>query len=884
MWVNVLCHASHITSALFYLDAATLVRVLDAMCWQLLRCVNTHLIPLVVLRFVMISFRGLDSPTIGTEMCGDRHDSLSALAYPDHVRIWPLGLCMDFEVYKRAPRWNHSQNTFDTSSPLTKPYYINLCHVRFQGSRICRPRRRYQRCFHHRHPDRYWILPLLVRVAAACGIVSQDTDLVTSVATSVFDKSLCNKEINASYNGKNVTVKVTDSCNPCSAADLDFSPSAFENIAPLSDGKIKAMHPALDIVELLRHIFGYLNEDFDITSGCVNGRTLSALARTCQTFKEPALDALWENLSSLDPLIKCLPEGSQKLVELPRLYQWVLAEAPRFRLAFSQPLTGADWLIIRNYANRVRGFYMTSLDLDYLDVLLELSLGPSEMLPLFPNTRHLEWTVTHTHFRPYMRMFLPSTLESLRFAISSNSGRGDASILAAIGSLCPSLKKVDVDFSKNVEGGLEAFSRSVCNWKHLVSLRCMDITDAALAHVAGLSALRDLSVTLPPVTSFRAIRSQIEGNAFENLRALEMRAESLDVFVALASEMTLSLVDTKLMIVDNGCSESAKDAFMVLSNSSRPLYSLKIHGWGDDTFIPMPLNSSQHIRGRTVTISTFRPLFKFGELRILDVDFKCSTVFTNSDIIDLARSFPLLEKLSLNVEHGWEVPSAITYSGIFSVASICPHLQDLGVEFDATGTDQAELLLDTFPEDEQTQVSPNANIKFLGVANSRIEDVIATVKLLLRFFPNIEHIHQWYPPFTVGSGFPDWLSPDYSEFMRRWGKAGAVITRLRARNPASADGDVEIEDLMPTDTEVNVYDDDDEESVDFEGDDDGAELMDDFEEGVSDEDAFGEVIYDDDEVKVPEDEEEQLDDEGVDEEADIEDEPESDDPGDSEED
>ncbi|KAG1808214.1 uncharacterized protein BJ212DRAFT_1281054 [Suillus subaureus] len=33
------------------------------------------------------------------------------------------------------------------------------------------------------------------------------------------------------------------------------------------------------------------------------------LARTCRTFKEPALDILWENIDGFEPLISCLPEG-----------------------------------------------------------------------------------------------------------------------------------------------------------------------------------------------------------------------------------------------------------------------------------------------------------------------------------------------------------------------------------------------------------------------------------------------------------------------------------------------------------------------------------------------------------------------------------------------
>lgn len=75
------------------------------------------------------------------------------------------------------------------------------------------------------------------------------------------------------------------------------------------------MHRALYVEEILRQIFAYflpqpvlslsesLGEHF-------SRRDVIALARTCETFKEPALDILWEELPNLTPLVRCLPEAS----------------------------------------------------------------------------------------------------------------------------------------------------------------------------------------------------------------------------------------------------------------------------------------------------------------------------------------------------------------------------------------------------------------------------------------------------------------------------------------------------------------------------------------------------------------------------------------------
>jgi len=86
----------------------------------------------------------------------------------------------------------------------------------------------------------------------ACGITNVDTDLIAAVADTTFDSfpgatanpnanPICNKKVTASFQGKSVTVSITDRCTGCGASDLDFSPSAFSVLAPESVGRIEGM-------------------------------------------------------------------------------------------------------------------------------------------------------------------------------------------------------------------------------------------------------------------------------------------------------------------------------------------------------------------------------------------------------------------------------------------------------------------------------------------------------------------------------------------------------------------------------------------------------------------------------------------------------------------
>jgi len=49
---------------------------------------------------------------------------------------------------------------------------------------------------------------------------------------------VCGRNITATYQGKSVTVEVTDRCEGCELTDLDFSPGAFDKIADPAIGRL----------------------------------------------------------------------------------------------------------------------------------------------------------------------------------------------------------------------------------------------------------------------------------------------------------------------------------------------------------------------------------------------------------------------------------------------------------------------------------------------------------------------------------------------------------------------------------------------------------------------------------------------------------------------
>lgn len=86
----------------------------------------------------------------------------------------------------------------------------------------------------------------------ACGDNNTNDELIVAVSEDLFDNypgynrvnpntnPICGKQITANYQGRSVTVRVTDRCTGCAKYDLDFTPTGLGTLDPnyLIDGRI----------------------------------------------------------------------------------------------------------------------------------------------------------------------------------------------------------------------------------------------------------------------------------------------------------------------------------------------------------------------------------------------------------------------------------------------------------------------------------------------------------------------------------------------------------------------------------------------------------------------------------------------------------------------
>ncbi|EIW81804.1 hypothetical protein CONPUDRAFT_164571 [Coniophora puteana RWD-64-598 SS2] len=569
------------------------------------------------------------------------------------------------------------------------------------------------------------------------------------------------------------------------------------------------MHRALLITEILEHIFACLNEGFDRLEGAKNGGTLSALARTCRAFNESALDALWENVASLDAFVKCLPSNAWKINDDPFIAIETDVPQSKSTVTYTRPLTPEDWEIIKKNAPRVRRFYHISNGWDSSDILWELGLAPRDMHPLLPSLKHLEWQIRSDGDRSHIRMFLSPSLESLRYEAHPRWGKKrDASILANIGIWCPRLKIAHIGFGSNVKGGTAAFSRSVVCWNHLTSLRCSELTDEALLHIARLPTLQDLCVGLTTDNAFADIRSRLTTAPFPSLTHVEVCSVNFAAFIAFATEMSLSLVDVTLLASDNLCSQAMEEVFRVLANGNRQMTRIRILEHGGE--VPIPKDYDFEIRGRTMTIETFRPLFKFGQLRTLDVTVMCNLLLSDLEIIELARAFPLLENLSLNAEYGWAMnsegpTSLVTLYGLLSVLSLCRRLRFLGLEISAETTEELLPPPEGLRHAIYAGMPVNRFIRTLRVGNAKINEPEAVARLLFAVMPKLYRIVAWSSKYSreYEDDAEEW-EQDLVRYRKRWSRTEVIVSRLRLGLPVNVDDEESSEDEeMGTDVDLS---------------------------------------------------------------------------------
>ncbi|KAH7909873.1 hypothetical protein BJ138DRAFT_1088702 [Hygrophoropsis aurantiaca] len=487
------------------------------------------------------------------------------------------------------------------------------------------------------------------------------------------------------------------------------------------------MHQTLHIEELLCHIFAQITDP----------RTLFSLACTCQTFKDPALNALYFQIDNFTPLIKCLPR------DLWISVKYVLSHE---ELIFIRPMNPNDWNVFQTYANRVKRLsylaFSKAIRPDVLDSLLS-QLAPMGIM--FPKLQALNWDDGRVDAAKVFRLLLGSPLVDFSIGnFKDNSYTPD--FFPCL--LPPSVKSLDLGIGR---ADHVVASHLICQAYGLERLRCSVLTQDDMLHLATLPSLRTLEVQDLVTSSQSKRRNCLDGRpAFQNLQSLSICSDSLlecfNLIHAIQQEHTTPLVHlfAAQHMPPTDVSPAAASKLLEILSSIYTTSTLS------RIFIDVRPRDGGRLHLPPISIDVIAHLFVFRNLTVLDLEFANAFMLDDDDLTRMARAWPNLLELRLGEVGHWKMEKRITFAGFYSLIELCSNLRELSLSIDAT-VGLSRLI-------QPRNRSRNMKLRELWFYDSPIQNPAQVAVFVSDILPNVKFIYASYGPLT----------PQTVEYEKKW--------------------------------------------------------------------------------------------------------------------
>lgn len=459
-----------------------------------------------------------------------------------------------------------------------------------------------------------------------------------------------------------------------------------------------AMHPALQNYDIICTICLY-----------VHHRSLPALASTSRIFERPALDVLWRNLQSVEPLVKCLPSD---------LFGIELG-----RMVLLKPLDARIWGILCKYTSRVHSITQSDR-LAVIEPLGSLMLScPSTPASLFPNLRRLKWHTDGTHCAAeFLRMAFVPTLLSLDMQISSASSIF-LSVLSSLGTLCPDLQIMIILLPSATNDLLRKTSpfvaQSISQLHRLRRLIVWDLGNQGNEHLMQLPALRTLMLDL--TSSAWERRSLLQLPGFRDLDTLILFIDNLEHASDFLS--SLQVIESKNIGIRFTAAYPSTRSSTTLSQFFAILGETCDH----NNLTSFSLLESAKV---STNLDIFKPLYTCHNLTRLLVEHSWNISMADEELCQLVRGWPKLQVLNISRFVAINETTIPTFHGLISLLGLCPALTSLTLVINTTELDGIDL---------KTPGGGicNNHLEKLVLTNSPMESPLNVALILSGLFPNL---------------------------------------------------------------------------------------------------------------------------------------------------
>ncbi|TFK66697.1 hypothetical protein BDN72DRAFT_843855 [Pluteus cervinus] len=483
------------------------------------------------------------------------------------------------------------------------------------------------------------------------------------------------------------------------------------------------------ICELVKAEEGYLN-----WHGLAL-KLLSSLSRTCKAFSHIALKTIWRDLESLFPLVQTMPSDCWEIIH-SRDENATVDHIHTLR--FTRPITAGDCERFRFYAPFVRTILNHGRNGRAGDLLVDPNvfhfLGvvyrhQFENGPLLPSLDELIWCINDDLVFPHFIMLLNPNLGKISISLD-----GDLNLrlyfLNDLIAMCPQLQSITIHSGEDL-ARIAGISPIFCLLPKLQSLSVEAVSTDTYIRLSKHQELAKFSLDSLDLIDWDVVDTKLQGvPAFPSLRDLEVDGTTGTQFHRLLQTTSSSLqsINVKLFDFHTGPLYGRLLAAMKdCCSSTLQKVHLLSYGSEENDFTP---------GGDPLIPDHLAPLLAFPNLTYLSIRPTSDVQVDENWIHKIAESVPNIRTfflLSHNSDPGITDPPRLSIDCLVHFALNCPHLEVLGLAFDARGAVLSE------KASRRPTLHPT-RLNALYVGHSRVGDPYTVAAIFSDWFPMIYHI------------------------------------------------------------------------------------------------------------------------------------------------
>ncbi|KAJ7612552.1 hypothetical protein FB45DRAFT_1117008 [Roridomyces roridus] len=445
------------------------------------------------------------------------------------------------------------------------------------------------------------------------------------------------------------------------------------------------MHACLRIPELVAEICSHLYTD------CVFPARgdLVAFAKTSSTFSSHALPLVWKSVNLMD-LLRLLPEQCFTLETSQSSY-----DGTKVTMRPSRPLRDCDLERVLFYIASVQHLIVDARLQDATPMLAGAGSRLSESL--FPVLRGLQWTHEGNNSDvELIKYFLNPHLTELRIPSAS------LALLTSLSTLASSDLQLKADY---------AFLECLRGLHRIENMTAETLDELALQRLSGLPTLRELrleEVLISDLPVFRADKGKISFPSLQKLFFSTFFIYCPTLFLAYCCKSPL--VELNVECGGRFCTTEEVQVLFhgaALGISHSTLKDFRFNNVPEanaNTPLLPPRNRNNHI----ITSGSLRDLCCFHNLVSVYVLSGVGIDLDDDTVLDMASSWPHIERLELRSHHGTYSPRA-TLRCLKSFNRFCPKLTKLCMPLGASVGVLPAVLIDAAPLESLREIDVEAS-------------------------------------------------------------------------------------------------------------------------------------------------------------------------------